>query len=289
MSTRTSENRSGPLVSVIIRSHNYGRYLPEAIDSALSQTYPSLEVIVVDDGSTDDSVAAAARYGDRIHLLTQANEGVERASNRAVTESHGELISFLDADDAFEPTYVATLVSALKRADADFAYSRARYVGAHSGLTRTFPFSPYHIARRLNYVNGCALTKKRDFVAVGGLSEDLDDVALEDWDLCLKLIEAGKRGTYVREPLLRWRRHETGSRNPEDDERLTHSVAAIRARHAPLVRVLSDSRGNIAYATDLAIAVLEFVLGFSRFPGLTRTAERLSWRRFTRWHLPMLQ
>jgi glycosyltransferase involved in cell wall biosynthesis len=278
-----------PLVTVIVVCHNYGRYLAEAIDSALAQTYSPLQVLVIDDGSTDDSVAVAKRYGDRIKLLTQPNAGLERTVNRAVAEASGELFCFLSADDVFDRTYVATLVSALqKRTYADFAYTRARYFGARTGLTRTVPFSAYLLAGRLNYVNGCALTRRQDYLAVGGYSEDLGDVGFDDWDFWLKMIEAGKRGTYVRQPLLRWRRHDAGSRNPETKERVARSVAAIRTRHAPLRRALSDFRGKLSYALDFILGVSELAVGYSRSETLLRAAERYSWNRFSRRHLPRL-
>jgi len=284
----TSE--TSPLVSVIVICHNYGHYLAEAIDSALGQTYSPLEVLVIDDGSTDDSVAVATGYGERIRLLTQPNAGLERTVNRAVSEAAGELFCFLSADDVFEHTYVATLVFALQeRTYADFAYTRARYFGARTGVTRTIPFSPFLLVGRLNYVNGSALTRRRDFLDVGGYSEDLGDIGFDDWDFWLRMIEAGKRGTYVRQPLLRWRRHDGGSRNPETDERVARSVAAIRARHAPLRRALSGLRGKLSYVLDFVLGVTELVVGFSRFERLLRTVERHSWHRFSRWHLPRLE
>ncbi len=75
---------------------------------------------------------------------------------------------------------------------------------------RCLPFSAYVLALRTNFVNGSALTRRADYLAVGGMSVNLGDVALEDWDLWLKLVEHGRRGTYVRKPLLRWRRHSGG-------------------------------------------------------------------------------
>jgi glycosyltransferase involved in cell wall biosynthesis len=101
-----------PLVSILINNYNYGQYLAEAIDSALAQTYPHVEVIVVDDGSTDDSAAIIAGYGERIQAIYQANQGQASAFNRGFAQSRGEIICFLDADDIFLPHKVATIVAA---------------------------------------------------------------------------------------------------------------------------------------------------------------------------------
>ncbi|HEX3110532.1 MAG TPA: glycosyltransferase family A protein, partial [Thermoanaerobaculia bacterium] len=90
-------------VSVVIPSYNYARYLGEAIDSALGQTLPPLEVIVVDDGSTDDTPAVLAAYGDRIRVLRQKNAGVAVARNSGIAAARGECVAFLDADDVWLP------------------------------------------------------------------------------------------------------------------------------------------------------------------------------------------
>ena len=278
-----------PLVSIIVLNHNYGRFLPEAIESALGQTYADREVIVIDDGSTDDSVEVAARYGDAVRLITQPNQGLERTCNRAVREANGDYFAFLSADDVFEPTYVEVLLDALRRVpEASFAYCRAQRFGAESGPNKAFPFSVYHLVRRSNYVNGSALTNRADYLDAGGYSEDLADYALEDWDFWLKLIEHGKRGTFVREPLLRWRRHQRGSRNPETAERLARSVAFMRGRHSTLYRAVSDRRGTFAYFFDLAVAVADLVFGLSRWSRFVIVFESLSWRRYHRWHAPRL-
>ena len=93
-----------PLVSVVIPNYNYGQYLRQAIDSVLAQTYPAIEIIVVDDGSQDKSEAIVRSYGERVRLIAQRNQGVSVARNRGVQESAGEFVAFLDADDAWYAT-----------------------------------------------------------------------------------------------------------------------------------------------------------------------------------------
>lgn len=92
-------------ISVVIDNYNYGRFLGQAIDSALAQDYPRerFEVVVVDDGSTDDSREVAGRYGDRIRLVTQANGGQAAAFNAGVAAAKGEAVCFLDSDDYWDP------------------------------------------------------------------------------------------------------------------------------------------------------------------------------------------
>lgn len=97
-------NRAAPVISIVIANFNYARYLNTAIESALSQTYPAVEVIVVDDGSSDNSAAIIQSYGERIIPILKQNGGQSSALNAGFGRATGEIICFLDADDALEPT-----------------------------------------------------------------------------------------------------------------------------------------------------------------------------------------
>jgi glycosyltransferase involved in cell wall biosynthesis len=112
---------AGALVSVCIVNHNYGRFVDDAIASALSQTHHPVQVVVVDDGSTDDSIARLRRWGRRIEFVTQPNHGMGAALNLAFSRARGEYVIFLDADDCLHP-------DALARAVAEFT--------SHPGLSK---------------------------------------------------------------------------------------------------------------------------------------------------------
>ncbi len=103
--------KSKILVSIIINNYNYDRFLAEAIDSALNQTYEQIEVIVVDDGSTDNSRQIIAEYGDRIIAVLQTNGKQAAAFNSGFARSQGEMIIFLDSDDFLYPQAVAEIVN----------------------------------------------------------------------------------------------------------------------------------------------------------------------------------
>ena len=111
-------NQSKALVSVIVPSYNASRYIRETLESVLGQTYSSFEVIVVDDGSTDDTAAIVADYSrrdSRIRLVSQPNGGVGAARNRAIAEASGEFIAPLDADDVWYPEKLQKQVASLER------------------------------------------------------------------------------------------------------------------------------------------------------------------------------
>ena len=102
-----------PMVSVIIPNYNYADYIGLAIDSVLAQTYPNVEIVVVDDGSKDDSIEILAAYDGRIKLILQQNQGVSVARNTGAANSSGELLAFLDADDVWRPEKLEKQVHAI--------------------------------------------------------------------------------------------------------------------------------------------------------------------------------
>jgi glycosyltransferase involved in cell wall biosynthesis len=272
---------SEPLVSIVVPCHNYARFLPEAIESALGQDYADVEVIVIDDGSTDDSLAVASRYEERTTVLTQPNQGLAATCNRGAREAAGETLMFLSADDRLEPTYVSELRAALeRRPEASFAYCSARLFGAESGVAPARPFSAFSLIRGRNYINGSALTRRAAYLAADGYPEDLGETGFDDWDFWLTMLELGHRGTYVPKPLLHWRRHEGGSRNPASRGASGSETARVRERHAVLIRRVSSTRAQAAYAIDRSVGLADRLLGISRSERLLGACERASWRRF---------
>lgn len=103
-----------PLVSIIIPNRDYGRYLREAVDSALGQTYESVEVIVVDDGSVDESRSIIRSYGGKVQAVLQANLGAPGARNAGIARTSGEFLVFLDADDSLLPDAVESLLQGFR-------------------------------------------------------------------------------------------------------------------------------------------------------------------------------
>jgi glycosyltransferase involved in cell wall biosynthesis len=110
-SDHSSNIETAPLVSVIIDNYNYGRFLGQAINSVLEQTYKNFELIVVDDGSTDNSREVIESYGDRLIAIFQENAGQGEAFNAGIEKAKGEIICFLDADDYFHKEKLAKVVA----------------------------------------------------------------------------------------------------------------------------------------------------------------------------------
>jgi glycosyltransferase involved in cell wall biosynthesis len=199
------------LVSVVIPCHNYGQLLAAAIESALNQTHQPIEVVVVDDGSVDNTREVAGRYP--VKRLSQPQLGVCVAINNGVRASAGAFVMRLDADDILEPTYVAETLAVLEREpDAHFAYTEVEYFGAATGTYPIEDFDAETLAER-NYIHGSALMRRQSFELVGGFDPSMADARCEDWDLWLAFAERGLRGVRVPKPLLRYRQHAGTSRN----------------------------------------------------------------------------
>lgn len=196
------------LVSIVIPCHGYGRYLPEAIESALEQTYPNVEVVVVNDGSSDDTAEIVRRYP--VRSVSQAQAGVCVAADRGIAASRGTFVMRLDADDVLEPTYVTETLRALQsHPEVDFAYTDVVHFGAWHARSSVPEFSPETLAER-NYVHVSALMRRAAYERAGGYRPEMSWSHCEDWDLWLTFAELGMRGVLVPKPLLRYRQHRPG-------------------------------------------------------------------------------
>lgn len=137
------------MISVIIPLYNKEASIATALDTVLAQTYQDFEVVVVDDGSTDDGAAIVERYTDgRIRLIRQANVGVSAARNRGIAEARGEYVAFLDADDEWMPEFLAEIV-ALQQEFPDCRAQATSYVQCQNGekhgiILSKLPFSGVH-------------------------------------------------------------------------------------------------------------------------------------------------
>ena len=189
-------------VSVIIPVFNGARFLAGAIECALAQGVPSLEVIMVDDGSTDGSAEIAAGYKDRVAILRQANRGPSAARNLGIARSRGQFLAFLDCDDVWSRDYLQTSLAAL-RAGVDIVLGKIqeRHFDAERKLwvdSRAPIFSPSLCAM---------LARRRTFTQVGPLDEAIRIGEDKDW--FYRAREAGQTILYLHDHVaLYHRRHE---------------------------------------------------------------------------------
>jgi glycosyltransferase involved in cell wall biosynthesis len=214
--SKPAPNRD-PVVSVIIHCHNYGCYLPEVIESVQSQTFQDCEIIVVDNGSTDDTASVTRRLateGDHeipIRLCSMSDIGPSRGRNAGVSQARGRYIVPLDADDKLAPEYLAKTVPLL---EADprlgFVYPLVMEFGDHSGVATWIREYDFALLCRVNIAPTCALIRKTAFDEAGGY--DTENFGYyEDWQLWIRLGAKGWIGRLVSEPLFLYRHHLTSS------------------------------------------------------------------------------
>lgn len=188
-----------PLVSVVIPVYNMEAYLEETVRSVQASTYPSLEIILMDDGSKDQSLAVARRLAEedpRIHVYTQPNGGVAAARNHAISKASGIYIFPLDADDRIVADYIEKAVEiAEKDSSVKCVTCRAEFFGARSGEWKLPRYTRSLLARK-NMLPASALFRKSDWKRIGGYDETI--IAREDWAFWIGVLKDG--GEVVRLP-----------------------------------------------------------------------------------------
>jgi glycosyltransferase involved in cell wall biosynthesis len=179
-------------ISVVIPCYNADSSVAAAIESALRQTYRSVQVIVVDDGSTDGSIDVIRGFGDRITTVIQENRGPGPARNRGIEEACGEFLAFLDADDYWRDDCLDHLSTALVESNADIAYCGWQNVGASGGRGEPYVPPDYEALDKVErFLAGCpwpihaCLLRTEQVHAIGGFDERWSTSM--DYDLWLRL------------------------------------------------------------------------------------------------------
>ena len=260
-----------PSISIVIPAYNAGKFLAETLDSVIAQTTTDWELIVVDDGSTDDTANIAARYAEgdnRIRVITQLNGGVATARNTALKATGGEFVMLLDHDDMLRPYALNSLLTLLK-------YNH-QAVGAHGLAQKLGPHGPIHGVEgiqnfeRRKLVNGkvvnadrkepttaamvvfdnliptpgVALLRRSTIEALSNNGNVFDQSAapLDDWDFWLRATQLGDL-IFFDETVLRWRRHEAaGSTNIA-----AMSAAEMRIRQRLIAQDLPAEIAGVAH------------------------------------------
>ena len=258
-------------VSLIIATFNHARFLGAALDSALAQTLKGVEVIVVDDGSTDGTPAVLARYADRVRVIRQTNRGLAVARNTGLAAARGTYVSFLDADDVVLPTKLAEQVAQLEAAPTvGWTYCDVLIETVATGHEMRASERFGYGARMLdgwlfpelihgNFIPAIApLVRRTVLDAAGGFDDRL--TALEDWDLWLRLSLIAE-ARYSPAVLVRYRVHPGGM--SEDRSRMDRNrfrvldklcrtrPAAVEGLGAVGRRIIADTHnwlGKEAYA-----------------------------------------
>ncbi|KYZ76406.1 hypothetical protein AXX12_08205 [Anaerosporomusa subterranea] len=245
---------SNTLVSVIIPAYNAAQTIKRAICSVLNQSYRCIEIIVVDDGSSDDTSERVKSFGEQVHYIAQQNRGVSAARNRGVQAAKGEWIAFLDADDEWHPRkleiqiqYLDAVPNLILISNTDVIVRPGQHIAfADIKEKPIFYIWEHKMFLRRNKINTSSVLVKREvYQAVGGFDETL--INGEDRDLWLKLLYDGK-GICIQFPFTKY--HHTGGS-------LSHDV--VRRFHCDLTLIDRwDNRQPGSLDVNKKVTVREF-------------------------------
>ena len=196
-----------PRVSLIMPVYNLGRFLDEAVDSAMAQTFGDFELIIIDDGSTDAAtIALLDGYSrPRTQVVRTEHRGVVAARNLGIARARGEYLSFFDADDRMGPRFLERTVAALDTdSGLSFASTWVRLFGEEDWDWKADACDLVTLLHDCS-VATAALVRRAAVMEVGGFDPDMEH-GHEDWDLWLSLVERGHRGAILPEVLFHYRR-----------------------------------------------------------------------------------
>lgn len=188
------------LVSVVIPCYKQAQYLGECIESVLQQTYRNIEIIVVNDGSPDNTLEVAKKYPVRI--VDKPNGGVSSARNAGIAIARGKWILTLDADDMIEPTFIETTIGV-----DDIVGTAQRTFGDENNIYKMPSEHPtYEEELEINQTNCASLYKREIWEKIGGNDETMRD-GYEDWDFWIRAMHEGYSMTIIQKPLMLYRKH----------------------------------------------------------------------------------
>ena len=269
------KDKSSPLVSVIIPCYNQGLYAGEAIESALGQTYKKIEIVCVDDCSTDNSAEVIREYADRhenVKFIRQSvNGGVCAARNCAIDACLGEYILPLDADDIIDKEYVGKAVEVLNsKPEVGIVYCGAKYFGRKKRRWKLPVFDKNKILFE-NCIFNCAMFRKKDFLTCGKYNTNMHG-GCEDWDLWLSFVEHGFEVYKLKEEMFFYRKYNTKTRTDYADNSLDSILKNLFLNHINLYinneefydRVFSVQKNKKKYRRlfniFLVISIVEFIV-----------------------------
>lgn len=224
------------LISVVIPTYNQAQYLTEAIQSVLDQHINSYEIIVVDDGSIDETAEVVNGFGNRVSYIYQENQGLAGARNTGICAAQGDYVALLDSDDMWLPPYLETMARLLNQnPEAAIYYCRAQCMDSHgNGLPQVLggpgnTVGPtYKELLRYNYLIPSTIILRRSVVVAAGLF-DLDFRRLQDRELWVRLLQAGHQFVGSPEILVRYRVHD--SNLTKDTTSGQQAVLALAIKH----------------------------------------------------------
>ncbi|TQR18155.1 glycosyltransferase [Psychrobacillus soli] len=227
-------------VAVVIPCFNYGQYIEEAVDSCLSSTYEELEIIVVDDGSTDPYTIEKLKQiakKPKTKICRQENGGLSAARNFGFRNTDAEYVLTLDADDKIAPTFIEKALWILEKYDNyNYVYSLVQLFGEQQKVWETLPYNLSYLKYR-NTIPATIFIKHSAWETIGGYDEKMLS-GYEDWEFIIRLGKNNLIGFHINEILFFYRKHH-GSMLGDSKKKHSALVKYIREKHSDIYKYYS--------------------------------------------------
>lgn len=245
------KSKKMPIVSIIIPFHNLGRYLPDTIKSCINQSYPHLEIIVINDGTDEPySIMVLNKmkqlYKERVKFIDQRNRGVSAARNNGIKASSGDYVCCLDADDKIEPDYIKKAIVGFSCDEKpDIVTCWIRLIGERHEILKIFDFNPVKVLA-FGGIPLSSVIKKTVWEKVGGYGQYMD--GYEDWEFWVKAISHGFKWKLIEEPLIIYR------------QRKKSMVTFSNKKRYQLIEKIIDNNQNIykKYYKQIIIELISY-------------------------------
>jgi GT2 family glycosyltransferase len=287
-----------PKVSVVITTYNQAPYIGLALETVFAQTLQPDEVVVVDDGSTDETAERIAPFRDRIVYLRQSNQGVAHARNSGIRRARGDLLAFLDGDDLWEPEKLALQVAAASEHSNSGLIAVDGVQFAAAGIMRESMFptpiaglfnggaesvsldaSQYFLRENVIWTTSQVMIPARVLDTVGLSDPQL--ALVSDWDLYLRIAERYPV-TFVPRRLMRWRYHEASASGPAILRELRWGEEGLRMLAKHVQEVSGDRRRIVRAALRSQVFMLTQAAYYRAEAGQRELGLRYLWR-FLPW------
>jgi glycosyltransferase involved in cell wall biosynthesis len=229
-------------ISVVIPCFNHGEYLPEAVDSVINLKRDDIELIVIDDGSTDERTHREINLliARGIKVVRQENKGLASARNIGINIAKGEFILSLDSDNRIRESYIVSGLKLLQNEPAvGIVYGNAEYFGEKTGLWQTREFDLIELVRG-NFIDACALYRKSVWDTIRGYDEKMPWMGWEDWDFWLRAAASGWGFSHLNEIAFDYRVR-SGSMIEETNRHQDELLAYIFSKpHNQAVRLIRE-------------------------------------------------
>lgn len=224
-----------PAISVVIPCYNGGKFLDLPLNSLARQTFRDFEIVIIDDGSTDQATKDKFKTLDpAIRVVHQDNKGLSAARNTGFREAKADLVLALDSDDQLEPTHLEETLRAIQgKPDVGFVVTDIRQVGAAQAIEKRY-INAFDVLFK-NVTGYCMLIRKAAWQKAGGYDETMRD-GYEDWEFNLRLINSGYRGVAIDKPLLIYTVSAQGMLMGHSSQRHAALWRRIRVKHREMYR-----------------------------------------------------